>query len=216
MKCQYCEQYRKDFNAALHRLTNHWDYANSNEADIWERETEATIKLLDETDDLFDVDPAAAFEKLERAYQEGSTQAAHRLGWHLFSGKYVQEDHSRSLEYYRAAWAGGSQLAGLGFALACTKTGDKEESNRILRELDSQGCLAARYHLIWEKVASEKITGSHPSVLPHLEMLAERDHPSAMFWLGRMMLQGKLGIAKIPSGARMALRMFHRVHKVMD
>lgn len=215
MKCEFCQQYRREFNSALNTETSDWEYWASNESSIREAESEANIQLREQASDLMDKDPVAASALFEKAYSNGSLLAARQLGWHYETGKGLERDTIKAKEYYEVAWKGGSQLAGLEFARCSYRDNQYPQSVDTLQKLAHEGFIVAHYYIANYTANHEQKAGTHRDVLPHLQTVARSGHPYATFWLGRMMFQGKLGLTKVPAGAKMFWPLMMRIHKQM-
>lgn len=215
MKCKFCEECRKRVYAALKHLNYDWEWWNSNEQDVWDSEDQAQTEIREQTVSLLEEDASEAFRQFEELQAAGSAIAARRLGWHFETGTHTSQDIHKAKEHYLAAWKAGSQLSGLDYERCCENLKEYGEARRVLNELISDGLVSAHYYLARLICYSEGLKGNHPSVVKHLEKAADGGHPNAVFWLGRIMLRGKLGLRNVPAGLRMILPLFSQLRKEM-
>jgi len=215
LKCKFCQQYRKEFNSALKSETFDWEYWESNEDAIRDSESPSNIELREQASALIKTDPEAALVLYERAYANGSISAPRQIGWHCETGGTLEQNPIKAKEYYLTGWKRGSQLSGLEFARCSYRDNEYEQALAALEDLTSEGFVPAHYYIANYTAHHRDKDATDGAVLPHLQTAAEGGHPLAMFWLGRIMCRGKLGLKNVPAGINMYWPLVMRIHKKM-
>ena len=177
-----------------------WERANSNQEELWWRDSDRNRALLEEAQACRDSDPEGAFRMLLEAAEAGSAGAMETVGWHYYTGTVVEADFDRAADYYHRAICAGSWMATIGYARLLAEHGHFDECENVLRDGVRLDFVPAYFWLAWLRYERSPTRATCREIRPLLDYAAERGHPSAKLILARLMAKGKFGIRAIPRG----------------
>lgn len=183
--------------------TDAWESAASNDYDLWSKESDKNLELIQRATQT-DYGESAAFDLHLEGAKAGSVWCQQMVGWHYWTGIGVAADQNLALKYYHSAICGGSWIATLRYARALYEVGQYDDCERVLNDGISCGFVPSYYWLAWYR---HKRLGTHAiraEVRPLLEHAAKEGHPAAKDLLAHWMRSGKLRLRDIPRGWLMA------------
>src|SRR5687767_6711912 len=94
--CNICDWVNRRFGSSyesqcdrLWARVDAWERDQSNECDLWSRESDPHLDLMEQASAVHDEDPHAAFQTYRRAADSGSPFAIQMVGWHYHTGTCV-------------------------------------------------------------------------------------------------------------------------------
>jgi hypothetical protein len=200
--CKFCER----FWQRLWRHSDAWERAQSNDRELWSKESEQTLESLNAAAAMNETDPAALQLYLEAA-EAGSVVAMGRVGWQYWTGTGTAPDLVKAEEYYRRAIEGGSWTATIHYARLLDELGHHDTCDQVLEDGVAAGFVPAHFWLAWLRYKRSKTRQACREVRPLLEHAARAGHPGAKRKLSQWMLFGRLGPLEILRGALWNLRL---------
>jgi TPR repeat protein len=194
------EEIRERENASFWALSDDWERSASNDFDLPSEEPEERLSLLQNAQEIFDSDPAAAFQLRLEAAEAGSVWAMEAVGWHYWTGTGVAADTSLALEYYHRAILGGSWSATIPYARLLAEVGRLEDCDKVLQDGVASDFAPAYFWLACLRYHRDRTTTVRREVWPLLEYAARQGHPAARVYLARWMAHGQLGLLNVPRG----------------
>ena len=180
--------------------SNEWERSNSNQDELWWRDSDRNRALYEEAYACRDADPEAAFRMYLEAAESGSPTAMESVAWHYYTGTIVAADFDRAVDYYRRAIGAGSWMATIGYAHLLADHGHFDSCEAVLRDGVSSDFVPAYFWLAWLRYERSPTRATCREIRPLLEYAAEKGHPGAKQTLGRLLVKGKFGILSIPRG----------------
>jgi hypothetical protein len=179
-----------------------WERANSNEDELWWKDSDRNRALVEEGYARSEADPEAAFRIHREAAEAGSAAALHVVAWHYHTGTVVAADFERAADYYRRAIEKGSWMATIGYARLLADHGHFDECEGILRDGVRLDFVPAFFWLAQLRYERAPTRATCREIRPLLDYAAERGHPGAKQTLGRLLVKGRFGVLAIPRGIR--------------
>jgi hypothetical protein len=182
------------------RQCDEWERANSNQDELWWRDSDSNRALYEEGHARRDADPEAAFRIWLEAAEAGSAVALESAAWHYDTGTVVAADFERAADYYRRAIGAGSWMATIGYARLLADHGLFDECEDVLRGGVRLDFVPAFFWLARLRYERAPTRATCREIRPLLDYAVERGHPGAKLTLGRLLVKGKYGILAIPRG----------------
>lgn len=189
--------------ASFWSRSSDWERAHSNDWDLWSGQSDEARALIDRADAIEDSDPEAALRLYAEAADAGSAWAMETVGWRYDAGIGTARDRDCAAEYYRRAFAAGSQVAAIGYAALLIEQGDRAGGEAILIDSARSGFVPAYYRLALHRYEGSPSRRTYREIMPWLEYAAEMGHPGAQLRLAELMAAGRCGLRKVPKGLRL-------------
>lgn len=206
---EFRDQIYQDFWAE----TDAWESAAANEDELWSKESDENLELIQRAAQM-EYGESAAFDLLLEGVKAGSVWCQQMVGWHYWTGIGVATDQNLALKYYHSAICGGSWIATLRYARALHEVGQYDDCERVLKDGISCGFVPSYYWLAWFRHKRLGTRAVREEVRPLLEHAAKEGHPAAKEVLAHWMRSGKLRLRDIPRGwlmaAQIAIAYAHR------
>lgn len=182
-----------------------WDKKHANSAELAERESDGDV--IYRAIAYYDSgDFPAAFQIWSELAAQGSVWSMIELGRCFQHGCGVERDIAKADDWYKRAFAGGSQVAMLKCAKAAALRNDYTACEAILEIGVNQDWTPAIFWQAWYRHEQSESTETYRTILPMLRKAAERGHPAARMCLASFMLRGKFGLHRVPLGLLLAIR----------
>lgn len=187
-------------NSEVWDRNNGWESWATNAEDHWwdKPEAERLIAVVD----LWDSDPAAAFQSYKELADEGSIHAMIWLGHCYDRGHGTEASFDNAYDSYQRAIDAGSWIATLDKAALLFNHERFDECEACLKEGIECEFIPAFYWLAWYRIKRSKTLATYDSVKPLLTRAASEGHPQARGFLAISMMLGKFGWREIPLGIK--------------
>jgi TPR repeat protein len=183
-----------------------WDLANAGWGAVAPREPD--LESLQRARDLSDAgDPSAAMPIWLSFAARGSAHSMLDLAISYEHGDGVSIDHEQAEIWYLRALHSGSRYAILKCAHFAASRNDLQASEAILQDGVDAGCASAQFWQAWYRIAGVEPHSGYQSILPLLKAAADAGHPGGRALLANLMMRGKFGFARIPSGLFRAIQL---------
>jgi TPR repeat protein len=190
----------REINKEVWDYNNSWEsWATSDEDHWWDKpEAERLLAVID----LWDSDPAAAFNSYKELADEGSIHAMIWLGHCYDRGHGTEASFEKAYNSYQRAIDAGSWIATLDMAALLFKHERFDECEALLTEGIECHFIPAFYWLAWYRIQRSKTRATYDAVKPLLTRAACEGHPQARGFLAVSMMLGKFGWREIPRGIK--------------
>ncbi len=185
--------------ALMWQKVNDWDQAEANRDELEARETD--IQRGWKAIKLYEKDYGSDALKIWRGLAEmGSVWSMIEVARCYEYGRGVTCDPAEAEDWYKRAFAGGSQEAMLKCAKAAARRGDFTACEAILTVGVNQGWVPAMFWMAWYRHKQPENRKLNRSTQRLLENAARRGHPAALFFLANFMVRGEFGALRVPLG----------------
>jgi hypothetical protein len=202
LHCRFCAEW----NARQWERSDAWERAHSNESELWSQESERNLELIDRASVVQSTDPAAALLLYLEASEGGSAWGMLQVGLYYHNGLAVEADFDWAQEYYRRAIVAGSWMATIYYARLLADHGHHEDAENLLQDGVAADFVPACYWLPLFRYRRDASRRTAREIRPLLQHAADRGHPMAQIFLGRLMAGGRFGLRYIPAGICAAIR----------
>lgn len=187
-----------------------WDYAQTNDKEIWEKEPEP--ERLIEADTLTKKSPEQGFYLLMNLAESGSTWAMYLTGFNYSRGRGVSRDIALAERWYRLSFEAGCNRAMLDLGHLVARQGDLEEAEAVAERGAVNDWAPALFWLAYYRLTRSASRQTFLEVRPLLERAATQGSPGAIWTLARYMITGRLGLREIPHGVKLLLELVARMN----
>lgn len=186
-----------------------WDYAQANDREIWDRESEKD--RIKEAADVRRINPVASFELLSELAERGSLWSMLRVASAYEDGIGVARNPVAAEEWYRRAYEGGSERALLCYARLLGLRGDLSKCEEVYSVGAARDFAPALYWLARNRLRRFPNRRTRLEVRPLLERATAKGSLNAQKLLARKMLGGQFGLREIPRGLQLTLDVFRKL-----
>ena len=188
-------------NAAIRKWCLDWDFAQTNDQEIWASEPD--LARFRSARALRDSDPAAALAEFQALVQQGSIWSMMEVGYCLWKGRGTDVDRDQAEQWYGAASQNGCQRALLEYIMILLNRGDLDQAEAALGPAVADDWAPALYWQASIRMRRAKDRETMSQVLPLLERAAEKGSRYAQWTLAKEMSWGRFGLDKVPEGHRL-------------
>ncbi|GAA4780434.1 hypothetical protein GCM10023219_30560 [Stakelama sediminis] len=136
----------------------------------------------------------------------GSVWSMIEVGRCYQSGRGVPQNSGEAEQWFKRAFAGGSQIAMLKCARSAYAREDHGACEAILQIGVNQDWTPAIFWQAWYRHRRSKSKETYRTIFPMLRTAARRGHPAARMVLASCMMRGKFGLFRIPKGIILAVQ----------
>lgn len=202
MACKICDR----FWDQVWESSDAWERQHSNESELLSKESEQNWELIQQAAAVEDSDTAAAFRLYLEAAEAGSPWAIHAVAWRYWTGTGVVADPTSAEDFFRRAIGAGSWMATIHYARMLEEYHHQDECEQVLMDGVDANFTPAFFWLARIRYERCKTRKTAREISPMLEHAARKGHPRAQVMLAHLMLRGKLGLGRIPTGLTMAVQ----------
>ena len=192
--CTICETWHATFNKKM----DAWLYAQSNNVEIMERETdpEAVHQAYEQTD------PAESFRQYLALAERGSVWCMASVGQMFQTGTGTTQDLAQAEKWLIRAYQAGSDYALICLGCLYQRSERSEKAQEVYRTGVERGFVPAMVYLAASYRKSPDWTQRRNETLKLLEHGRASGDLFARHWLTTAMARGWFGIGYIPEGVR--------------
>jgi hypothetical protein len=190
---------------AIDELSTAWEYDNSNEWELWNKEPD--VDRLKSAELIQSTDPKAAFQIYLELAQIGSVRSMTLVAWHYAYGlgKVVESDDALAHDWYCRAIEGGSWMATRYYAQYQQSRGNIAHCEQMLEMGVNSDWIPAYFWLAHYRIKHSKSRNIYKEIRPLLEYAADKGHPWAKAKYSSLMLYGRFGLREIRHGFKLRM-----------
>ena len=193
----------------LKRKATLWEYEQAENDPEWD--DEARAEALTAAFARRESDPSGAFAACLELAEAGSRTAMVEVGEGFEIGRRTTRDIEKAEMWLRRAYELGSQRAVLSYGGLLTRHADLAGAERVFRPAAAEGWAPAVYRLASILLRRDGDPVSIEEGRALLEQAAALGHPGAKVHLGREMILGRYGLARVPHGFRLLMAYINEV-----
>lgn len=178
-----------------------WRLAQTNDGEMLDHDPD--LKALDEATRLRRTDPKSAFPRLAALAGRGSVMSMLLVGLSYEQGTGVTADSALAEQWYRLAFEEGSQKGQLLLGQFYEKRSDFTKCEQVYAVGADSGWAPGLYHLARIKLLPPRTPARLEEARVLLEQAAAQGDLGAQIDLMRLLLRGRFGPRRIPSGLRL-------------
>lgn len=178
----------------------------SNDWELWNALSEEARAIFNEGLTVYPHDKPQALARFEASAALGNPVAMVWAGRLHASGAGTAPDRDRACAFFSDAIDAGSWNATLWYAREMHSLGYPEVAFETLAEGVDADHVPSFFWLAWLRYKTKRTSKEARAVLPLIDYAIERDHRAGTWLKGKLMMAGKLGLARIPAGFRFAIR----------
>jgi len=178
-----------------------WRLAQTNDSEMLERDPD--LQALDEATRLWRSDPKSGFPRLAALAGRGSIMSMLLVGLSYEQGTGVSEDRDLAEQWYRLAFEEGSQKGQLLLGQLYETWSEFTKCEQVYAVGADSGWAPGLYHLARMRLLPPRTPSRLEDARVLLEQAAAQGDLGAQIDLMRLLVRGRFGLRRIPSGLRL-------------